>query len=142
MYFHGFKSKSHPTFMKWLVLLIGAMLWISCNNKPKSAPIESGVKSEINKAELIKMLINNDDVMLIDVRTPEEIAEGKINGAIEINYHDKNFESLISQLDRDQHYVVYCKSGGRSGKTVEHMNKVGFKQCTNLIGGYSNWKKK
>lgn len=78
-------------------------------------------------------------IVLMDVRTPEEIANGKINGATELDYHGANFEAEITKLDRTKTYLVYCRSGNRSGKTCNLMAGMGFKNLYNLKGGYNAW---
>ena len=78
-------------------------------------------------------------VVILDVRTPEETAQGKIAGAEEINFYADNFESEIDKLDRDKTYLVYCRSGNRSSKTCKLMASKGFKKCYNLVGGYNAW---
>src|SRR4051812_18692505 len=61
---------------------------------------------------------------LLDVRTPEEVAEGKIAGAVNIDYNASNFKKKVSALDKDKPYFVYCAKGGRSSKAVEEMQAL------------------
>jgi len=78
-------------------------------------------------------------VVILDVRTPDETAQGKIEGAIEIDFYSDNFESEIEKLDPEKTYLVYCRSGNRSAKTCNLMASKGFKHCYNLLGGYKAW---
>jgi rhodanese-related sulfurtransferase len=71
---------------------------------------------------------------VIDVRTPSETALGMLEGAIEIDLSSALFGSEIAQLDRDVSYVVYCRSGYRSGIAVDEMKALGF---ANPINGGS-----
>lgn len=76
---------------------------------------------------------------LLDVRTPEEIAEGKISGAMVINYNDENFAESLSKLDPNLPVYVYCAAGGRSSKTATILGEKGFQLVYNLDGGITAW---
>jgi len=78
--------------------------------------------------------ISADGAVILDVRTPEEFATGHVEGAININYRAGDFEKRVAELDRDTRYVVYCRSGNRSGKSIQIMEKVGFKNLQNAGG--------
>lgn len=84
----------------------------------------------------------SENTILLDVRTPEEYAEGHLKGATLINYLDqKNFNDQVAKLDKNKTVYVYCRSGGRSGYSQEIMLKQGFKSVINLDGGIDAWKK-
>jgi rhodanese-related sulfurtransferase len=85
--------------------------------------------------------IKKENVILLDVRTPEEYAEGHLTGAILINYHDDNFVEQVSKLDKNKTVYVYCRSGSRSGNAQEIMLKQDFKSVINLNGGILAWEK-
>ena len=76
---------------------------------------------------------------VIDVRTPEEYALGYIDGAILIDYKASDFQASISALNRNVTYLIYCRSGNRSGKASIIMDSLGFKKIYDLKGGYMNW---
>ena len=86
-----------------------------------------------------KAKIAEPGVVLLDVRTPEETADGKIEGAIEIDYEADGFEAKVDKLDKSKTYLVYCKRGGRSSEACELMAEKGFKNLYNLKGGYMAW---
>ncbi len=88
-----------------------------------------------------KKMMTQDNVVILDVRTPEETAEGIIKGAIEIDYQAEGFDAKIDKLDTSKTYLVYCRSGGRSGRTAKKMVSKGFKNVVNLKGGYLDWSK-
>jgi len=85
-------------------------------------------------------IVSNPNLVILDVRTPAETAEGMIPNAIEIDYKSSDFESKIAALDKNKSYLVYCRSGGRSVGASKKMIKAGFKDVTNMKGGYSAWK--
>lgn len=87
--------------------------------------------------------LNSDDApILIDVRTPKEYSEGHIEGSTMIDYKNSSFDAEISKLDKDQTYLIYCRSGNRSGKAVHKMIGLGFTDVTNMEGGYNAWSSK
>ncbi len=72
--------------------------------------------------------------VVIDVRTPIEVATGVLEGAINIDWYSPSFASDVSSLDRSAPYVIYCRSGYRSGEAVDAMTGMGF---TNVINAGS-----
>ena len=73
--------------------------------------------------------------LVLDVRTPGEVAQGKIANASVIDINAEGFERKVGLIARDKPVFVYCRSGGRSGRAVEVMTKLGFKKLYNLQGG-------
>lgn len=93
-------------------------------------------------AEQFRTLIDNKGNILLDVRTPQEFAEGHIAGAINIDYESSTFTNEISKLDTSQTYNVYCRSGKRSAAASGIMHEHGFNHLNNLTGGILGWKEK
>ncbi len=79
------------------------------------------------------------NVVILDVRTPAETAHGKIEGAIEIDYNSPDFALKVGGLDKSKTYLVYCRSGNRSGKACSMMQQQGFTRLYNLQGGMLAW---
>lgn len=79
------------------------------------------------------------NAILIDVRKPEELPDGIIKGAINIDFTGPEFSEKIAVLDKEKTYFVYCKSGKRSGDAVKQMEKAGFENIYTLEGGLKNW---
>lgn len=72
---------------------------------------------------------------VIDVRTPEEFAGGHLEGAVNINVESPDFAAQIATLEKGADYVVYCRSGRRSGLAIDAMKAAGFTgQLTNAGG--------
>ena len=94
---------------------------------------ELGAKDFKHKMEIY------DDIVLIDVRTPEEIREFAIDGYKALNIMDPSFTMKIDELDREKSYFVYCRSGNRSGQACRYMLSQGFKKLYNLKGGVIDW---
>lgn len=69
--------------------------------------------------------------VVIDVRTPAEFASGHLEGAVNIDVQSPDFDALVSQLDPSGSYVVYCRSGNRSGQAIDRMTGLGFTDLAN-----------
>ena len=79
------------------------------------------------------------ELVILDVRTPEEFAEGHIDGATMLDFYEPEFADAIAELDRDQPYVLYCRSGNRSGQTAALMTQLGFTDVAEIDGGILAW---
>ena len=84
---------------------------------------------------LIEENRDNDSFVILDVRTPEEFAADHIAGAINIDYFSDTFWLHIAALDKNKTYLVYCKSGGRSGRVTEGMIDLDFESVYDIQGG-------
>jgi phage shock protein E len=78
-------------------------------------------------------------LVILDVRTPEEFGEGHLDGAIMVDFYQDDFASQIAELDHDQPYLVYCRSGSRSGQTRAIMDELGFTDVADVDGGIIAW---
>ena len=79
---------------------------------------------------------------LVDVRTPPEYTKGHLEGALNINFNDPNFEQIIGQLNKSEPVFIYCQAGGRSGKAYKKMKNMGFSTVYDMEGGYGSWSRK
>jgi rhodanese-related sulfurtransferase len=79
--------------------------------------------------------ISASDVVIVDVRTPEEFAAGHLPNAVNINVEAKDFDTQIASLDKAVTYGVYCRSGNRSGVASEKMANAGFTSIINSTAG-------
>jgi rhodanese-related sulfurtransferase len=81
------------------------------------------------------------NVLLVDVRTPEEFAAGHLDHAVNMNWYDPDFMYQFNAVDKQRTIYVYCKKGGRSAKAAEVLDSLGFK-VVDLTGGYEAIKKR
>lgn len=86
-----------------------------------------------------KQFIDEDDPVVIDVRTAGEYAQGHLPGALNIDVNDPGFKDEIAKLDPDGKYAIYCRSGNRSQTAQSMMQDAGFKNTLGLKGGISAW---
>ncbi len=82
---------------------------------------------------------DDPDVVLLDVRTPKEFKAGRIDGALLLDYYSGDFVARLKALDRDQTYLVYCRSGNRSGKSLALFDQLGFRRVYHLATGLIGW---
>lgn len=80
-----------------------------------------------------------EDLIVLDVRTPEEFAEGHLEGAIMVDFYADNFADQLAELDPDAPYLLYCRSGNRSGQTQAIMRELGFTDVADVNGGVIAW---
>ena len=86
-------------------------------------------------------LMKKKNTYVVDVRTPEEYKSGFIANAVNYNVMDSvAFINNISSLDKNKKYLLYCKSGRRSGKALVMMKDMGFRKVHHLKGGVTEWK--
>ncbi|MGY3792803.1 rhodanese-like domain-containing protein [Aquimarina sp. 433] len=119
------------------IVMIFSVLFINCKDQNKDTAIV-----ELITVEEMDSLLEMEKVQLVDVRTPQEYADGHIEGAINIDFTDENFETLLSEVDKTKPVAVYCGRGGRSGKCSAYMKKAGFTKIYDLDGGITEWKYK
>ncbi|HEY7535036.1 MAG TPA: rhodanese-like domain-containing protein [Thermodesulfobacteriota bacterium] len=115
----------------------------------EDAPPETRTQTQVIKkisADEAFVLIdknkNNSNLVILDVRTPEEFNGGHIENAINLDFYSETFKDDINKLDRNKLYITHCAVGGRSAKTVEIMKDLDFIQVYYMIGGIAEWKSK
>ncbi len=92
--------------------------------------------NEVNGDELHSM-ITNDDVVLVDVRSHAEVAQGAIPGASHLPLHLLPLQ--LNQLPRDKKVVFYCRTGARSAQACLYAANQGSDNVINLRGGIIAW---
>lgn len=92
----------------------------------------------LSSSDFISKYKSTPDAVLVDVRTPAEFDASHIQGAINIDFENVNFQSEVKKLDVSKTYFVYCRSGNRSSQSVVIMKNNGIKNIYDLQGGISN----
>jgi len=95
---------------------------------------------EISSTELKNMQASRQNFTLIDVREPDEVAQGAIAGATALPRGQLEHKIDTITTDKDQPIVCYCGGGGRSALAAQSLKKMGFKNVMSLAGGYKGWK--
>ena len=94
--------------------------------------------SLITNDQAIAMMAADDSVVLVDVRTPAEYAQGHIADAVNVDFEGADFASAIGELPADGRYIVYCRSGNRSAQALIAMRDAGFSDVYDM-GGLQAW---
>ncbi|WP_312097673.1 rhodanese-like domain-containing protein [Niallia sp.] len=94
---------------------------------------------EITPNELNRKIMNGEQLSIIDVREPAEVATGKIPGAVNISL--RLIEFRMHELDKQKEYFIVCQAGGRSSQAAQILSKNGF-HVVNMIGGMQCWEGK
>lgn len=110
-------------------------------DNPSSTTNEKAMINKNLDALAAAEVLKNSDVTILDVRTPEEYRRGHLKGAVNINFHAADFKDNLAKLDHDKPYLVHCKSGGRSSKTMKILKQMEFTKLYHLDGGYDAWVK-
>ncbi len=112
-------------------LFFALFLFSSCNSQ--TAAVKNITPTEFEKG------IKQSNVLLVDVRTPEEFQEKHISGAKNININDAEFKTRLNELDKSKPIYIYCLAGGRSKKAADIAASSGFKEVYNLEFGINSW---
>lgn len=96
---------------------------------------------EIGPEDLKRMQNTREDFVLVDIREPNEVAQGTIPGAVPIprGVLERDIDQVTT--DKGKKIVVYCAGGSRSALSAASLKKMGFKDVISLAGGYGGWKK-
>lgn len=86
-----------------------------------------------------KEKMQNQEYVIIDVRTPEEHNAKKIAHSLQLDFYASDFQAQLEKLDKEKVYLVYCRSGNRSGQAMDIMKNMGFDEVYNLDGGVIGW---
>ncbi|WP_157151543.1 rhodanese-like domain-containing protein [Brachyspira sp. SAP_772] len=127
---------------KSIIISFALLLLISCSNSSQTS--EDAVNyNNLTVDEVITLWQSNPDIIVIDVRTPEEIAEiGAIEGSTNIDFKAADFKEKVSSLDKSKEYILFCRTGNRSGQASKIMADLGFSNVNNLNNaGYDDLSK-
>jgi phage shock protein E len=86
------------------------------------------------ETETIIREVKDGNAVLLDVRTRQEFDQGAVRNARLIDVTGSDFSDQVGRLDRTGTYYVYCRSGNRSGKAMQMMQRMGFAHVHNLGG--------
>ncbi len=139
-----------------IVLLVTTAFLFSCDNAQEEKKNETENKKETSAeisneseqeapADAFKTIGSDEfekqiqqPCTILDVRTPEETAEGIIENAVEMDINGPDFSEQIKTLDKSVPVCVYCRSGGRSARAADMLTQLGY-TVYNLDGGFIGW---
>ena len=126
--------------IRWIIVVILLVLWRGLPDIAASA--SQTTANELTPRQFKALLDqrgNDSNIVLLDVRTPGEFKMGHIQGAQLIDFYSRDFETRLKALNRDNTYLLYCRSGNRSGKSLSIFKRLGFRQFYHLNGGLIEW---
>lgn len=125
-----------------------ALLLTACSEAETSTAAESGNAAaapagsiRVVTPEEAKATIDTSpaDLVVLDVRTQEEYDEGHLANAVLVDFYAADFADQLAALDPTVPYVLYCRSGNRSGQAREMMSDLGFVDVSDVDGGITSW---
>ena len=120
-----------------------ALFFTACSEKPKLDEANDNLNAAVNHVDAIaasQLLSSKPDIVVLDVRTPEEYAAGHLPGTVvNVDYRDAGFKAAAAELDREKSYLVHCQGGGRSSESLTALQELGFKHLYHLDGGLTAW---
>lgn len=106
---------------------------------PAPVPGEAALPLNIPPAEAAA-LIEAQHPVVIDIRRPEEYAAGRLAAAsLHLDYYAPDFKDRLAKLDKGPKYLIYCRSGHRSGLALQLMKELGFTDAHDIAGGINAW---
>ena len=91
--------------------------------------------------DLIQRNKGNPRFVILDIRTPEEYAQGHIEGAVNMDYYHPGFQVELNKLDKTKMYLIYCRTGNRSGQAFEFMKEQRFTEVYHMEDGIVSWRR-
>ena len=117
------------------ILLFGFIL-PSCSAQQEQNITALSPKEASNLIEKHK---GDSDFVILDIRTPEEYQSGHLQNAVRVDYYSKSFADDIGRLDKEKSYLVYCRSGNRSARSMDLFKKLQFQKIYHLSSGINSW---
>jgi len=114
-------------------VLLGGLLLSACSGDTAIFDLTSATEAQ----ELLTE--QPAGLTILDVRTPQEYADGHLSGAANLDFYEPDFAASLDELDKEQPYFVYCRSGSRSESAIETMKGLGFTEVYELDGGIVSW---
>ncbi len=125
-----------------MTTIFGLGLFTSCSKADKEESVASEPKvvtTGVNAAEAATLLSGRNDVTVLDVRTPKEFSGGHIKGALNFDIKQDDFKEKLAKLEKGKAFLVHCRSGHRSQRSVVIMEALGFENIYHLDGGLNAW---
>lgn len=120
--------------------LIGFCLIALLLDGPATPLAKSGSATIVSVKEASELL-NKSNLIILDVRTPAEFAQGHLPGARNLDFFGGRFDHDVASLPRDKQVLLYCRSGKRSAGAAEALGNAGIKRIMDMHQGFQAWEK-
>jgi rhodanese-related sulfurtransferase len=121
----------------FLTLLLSISSFVVACVAPES--IEVVDVTPLEATELISQHLHDTNFTILDIRTPDEFSSGHLPEALNIDYYSTGFREQLDGLSKTNAYLLYCRTGNRSGKTLEILKELKFKKVYHLVTGVVGW---
>jgi rhodanese-related sulfurtransferase len=98
-----------------------------------------GVITTQQAGDVLLALQDDPGFVLLDIRTQAEVEAGHISGAVSLDFYSPTFRDDLAALDRGLIYLIYCRTGNRTGQAYVIMEELGFERVYDMGGGISQW---
>lgn len=120
-------------------LLLAVLTLASASAQDTKPTAPAAVTKNVDVAKF-EQLLSGTNVVILDVRTPAEYAEGHLTNSVLLDYRSPDFAAQVAKLDKSKQYLVHCAGGGRSARACSKLESLGFTNLVNLEGGLGAWK--
>jgi rhodanese-related sulfurtransferase len=120
--------------MKQLLLSLTAIVSAAIVSWAADAP------QNVTPDQAEKLLKEKKEIVVLDVRTPEEFKDGHIAGAKNVDFQGDDFKKQVAALDKSKTYLVHCAAGGRSSRALKVLEADKFEHVYHLNDGFNGWK--
>lgn len=127
-----------------LVLLMAALVFPPACSKGTTTEIPGLISEDLKLEEAFALIEDNrynHDFIIIDLRSVEDYAGGRIEEAVNIDYSAPDFAGELDELDRDKAYLLYSYTDEWSGQVLDMMAELGFMEVYNMLGGMERWQR-
>jgi rhodanese-related sulfurtransferase len=136
----GFAMKQINNIFKISLFILLLALLLPLQSLAKSSIIETISPRQV--ADLISQRNGDPNFIILDIRTHAEFKTGHLHNAVLLDYYSKTFVNELKRLDKTKTYLIYCRSGNRSGRSLGLIKEMGFQSVYNMDQGIIRWLKK
>ena len=126
---------------RWILFIsaccVAGLIALGCGSEELPPPTITSVSAQ----ELKQLMEADADILVLDVRTPEEHAAGHIVGAVNIPHSEIGSRMNEINAYRDKHIIVCCWAGGRADAAKEVLRNAGFTSLLDLRGHMAEWER-
>lgn len=123
-----------------ILLLAFILLFSSCSSEKSNQ--EAAVLSEVASVHNLspkEFAEKSPNGVILDVRTPQEVAQGKLANAVVLDYYQSNFLDKVLEIPKDREIYIYCAVGARSLEAAQLLTQQGYTKVYHLQGGIQAW---
>jgi rhodanese-related sulfurtransferase len=132
------KNMRKQTYAIFTIIMLSTLFILSEGGLAQQSD-EIEVISVSDANQLINQNKENQEFVILDVRTDGEFKSGHIADSMNIDYKSPDFKDKVGKLDKDKTYLTYCRSGRRSTGASNTMKELGFENIIMIEGGMIAW---